>query len=255
MSLVDIQNAFKDFITSDDKQLTSYIDHKNKINIKDRIGVYKSTSKFVFMHCVKDIYPLCKTLIDEKEFEYLVEDYVCKFPNAQRDVTFYGHRFSEHIKRYKKSPEWLFLRNLAQLEWAIYNAYYSQNTPPWPSKAFETSSSKSIDSIRLVLNDSVCLISSEWPLLKHYQLLLDDDTFNLPDYSEKSTTYIIVYRKKYRGEAEKLNKDEWDILTSVKKQNSLADIIQTYGSSCEKYLPRFISKGWICNFEENIEDD
>ena len=77
----------------------------------------------------------------------------------------------------------------------------------------------------------------------------------LPDYSEKSTTYIIVYRKKYRGEAENVNKDEWDILTSVKKQNSLADIIQTHGISCEKYLPQFISKGWICNFKENIEDD
>lgn len=260
MALIDIQNAFKDFIISNNNGLTSYIDYDctKKFadrKIESRLNVYKTTTMLTLMHCVKDIYPQCGRVIGKEKFNGIVEDYISKFPSTCRDITFYGHRFCEHIKQYNENPKWAFIENLAQLEWAIYNAYYAKNTPVWPNAEFELASARSIDSIRLILNDSVYLLASEWPVLNYYQQLLKGDVSDGLNHAEKAASYIIVYRTNHRGEAKTLSECEWEILTSVQRGNTLTNIIQDHGDACEKYLPSFINSGWICNFEELIEYD
>ena len=253
MALIEIQKAFKDFIISNNSQLTAHIDGTCTTHLKDRLNVYKSTTMLTLMHCVKDIYPQCEKLIGEKKFKHLVENYISKFPSINRDITFYGHRFCEHIKQHSVDPKWSFIEDLAQLEWAIYKAYYAKNTPEWPNKAFEAASARSVDSIRLMLNDSIYLLASDWPILNYYQHLLNGNNSDIINHPEKSTSYSIIYRKNHRGEAKNLSEYEWKILTSIQRGDTLTDIIQDYGAACEKHLPSFIHNGWVCNFEECVE--
>ncbi len=244
MPLCDIQKAFKDFILSNDYSLENMIQDSSLFNAKRRLIVYKNTSSLTLKHCVKDIYPMCEKLLDENAFSQLVERFIKTHPNKRRDLTFYGDQFYQYLALNLACQHLPFLADLAELEWAIYRAYYADDDPIWPQQSFVNASAKRIDDITLCLSDSISLLVSGWPTLKFYQHLNDDTIFDI----DTRHSYLIVHRKHSHGEAEEIPVEAWRILKDIQCKKSLAELIETHGQRCESWLPRFIHRRWVVSF-------
>ncbi len=81
------------------------------------LTIYRRNLIFGLCRALAEVYPLCRELLGEGNFNFLGKQYVHRFPSHARDLGDYGERFPDFLARREEVRDYPFLSDLARLEW------------------------------------------------------------------------------------------------------------------------------------------
>jgi hypothetical protein len=99
------------------------------------LRIYRNNTRIVLRDMLKDTFPVTARLVGDAFFDAAARDYMQAFPPADGDMTDYGADFPAFLKHLPGLQNYLYVPDMARLEWAAHAAYLSPRRPPLPTTA------------------------------------------------------------------------------------------------------------------------
>ena len=151
-----------------------------------RFGIYRNNTFLSLVRHLKAIFPVTARLADERFFSYAASEFVRAHPPREPRLSVYGSGFPLFLARFPACRTAPILPAIASLEWAVHAALTAPEERPLPATALAR---ENRFSLRFVLQPSLQLVLSRWPLLP---LLNGTHTEIMP--LARRTTYTAVVR-------------------------------------------------------------
>lgn len=127
-----------------------------------RFGIYRNNTFLSLVRHLKAVFPVTARLGDERFFSYAANEFVRSHPPREPRLSAYGSSFPLFLARFPACRTAPILPALASLEWAVHAALTApEERALLPTALAEVGRS----SLRLVLQPSLQLVLSRWPLL------------------------------------------------------------------------------------------
>jgi len=152
-----------------------------------RLGIYRNNTFLSLIRHLKTVFPVTARLSDERFFSYAGFEFVRAQPPREPRLSVFGSGFPAFLSRFAACRAAPILPALASLEWAVHSALSLPVATALPPTALAHTDQSSL---RLVLQPSLHLVLSRWPLLP---LLAGTHPDGKPLL--RRTTYTAVMRK------------------------------------------------------------
>jgi hypothetical protein len=146
---------------------------KPPAQVADRIAIYRRTVFANYRNALAATYPVVKRLVGAPFFNTAVDSYVRAHPSASGDLNVYGDAFADFLAAYPHAANLPYLPDVARLEWAIDEANRAPDFAHAPDSvlaALSVAPPDELPSMRLRLEPSCRLITSDFPILRIWQV-------------------------------------------------------------------------------------
>lgn len=198
------------------KLLGKYISPHNLSNTQ-LIQIYQNNFFSTHIDSLKASYKKTVEVLGEEAFEQTARDYIKSYLPEKESIQNYGHQFSHFLKNYKNTQKFLYLPDLAYLEFLLNKSYYSKNTPHLDLNQFAKAQAKDPLLSRIRLHTSCHLISSAYPLDKILQLTKQD----LLEIKENQKFYFLVIRNNFFSKVLVLKIESFAFLSEIHKNQDI----------------------------------
>ncbi len=261
MSLRAMQKAFYQgiFNPKDTQTLASLQDTiastDAPLSPEDRIDIYRGSILGGITEALTAIYPVCVKLVGETYFTRMVSGYLTQYASGSPDLGDYGEHLAQYIADFAPAKELVYLPDVAQLEWYWHKAFNAEESGL--SRRVQHTIAELGDlteeqhaNIQFCLSPSACLMSSQYPVHKIWQVNQDDfegePTVNLDD----GGVALVIWRSPdYGMRIDVLNEHEHEFLNALHQGQRFQDIAQLpCAASINELLPSLIQMGLITGF-------
>ncbi len=175
-----------------------------------------------------DLFPQLTKWMGDEIMDQLCADYLQACPPDAEQVKYVGRLFPDFIE----SQRWLEqfelhpvpLADLASLEWAIREVYDALELPGTKTdlSLLEIPPAE-WSNLKFAIQPSVRILSLRWDVVPTWASLKKGDAPLLPTTRAEKT--ILVYRQGFEISFKELIRDQFRFLLSLKRQESLADMV------------------------------
>jgi hypothetical protein len=127
-----------------------------------RFGIYRNNTFLSLARHLRAVFPETARLGDERFFSYAAYEFVRAHPPSEPRLSTYGSGFPLFLARFPACRAAPILPALASLEWAAHSALIAPEEKALPPAILAEGSQSSL---RFVLQPSLQLVLSRWPLL------------------------------------------------------------------------------------------
>jgi hypothetical protein len=145
-----------------------------------RLQIYRNNLFASLTEVLAAVYPITRRLVGEAYFCQAARGYIAYCPSCSGDVHRYGARFPRYLGRCPGSDALPYLPDVARLEWAYHSAFHAEQHPALDLEALRIVPPEDYARLRLMLQPSVRLLASEYPVLRIWQV-------NQPDCADEAT--------------------------------------------------------------------
>lgn len=131
-----------------------------------RFDIYRNNTFLSLIRHLKAVFPVTARLSDERFFSYAAFDFVRSQPPLEPRLSAYGRTFPLFLSRFPACRAAPILPAVASLEWAVHAALTAPVEPALPATALASASQATV---RLVLQPSLQIVLSRWPLLPLFE--------------------------------------------------------------------------------------
>lgn len=237
-ALVHHQRAHKLFVRK--------LSKTSKIPPQLALNIYRNNTRGARLKSLEIIYPVCKKILGDKTFYSIAQQYVIEDTKGSSDLNHYGESFNQNLESLleagRLSEEYIYLSDLASLEYKMHAAYYANADPVFPFKKFEQKVNNN-QPVYFKLSSALGLIASEYPVYEIWRCNKEKQYVEEINPIE-GKQYLLVYRNDYRSSIVVINKNQYDMIKAIVNNLSIQDIINT---NCEinDVLPVLIANKWV----------
>ena len=112
-----LQQRFKAYITGQSEDFEQDIISTEQAQAEHRLGAYYNAYRLRLIECLATDFSALQKQLGEEAFEYLVLDYLQRYPSEHPSVRWAGQHMAEFLLQ-TELPEKQFLAELAAFEWA-----------------------------------------------------------------------------------------------------------------------------------------
>lgn len=141
---------------------------KNNAAAPKRFSVYRNNVVVSLMEALESVYPSCRALLGEENFNLFARAFVAKHPPTSPMMQHYGAGFAEFLERIPALSESPFLSDLARLERLWLDAYHAADAPVLTPDQLAGFSPEETLEIRLVTHPACFLLKSEHPVFDFF---------------------------------------------------------------------------------------
>jgi len=191
----------------------------NGLDAQRRINIYKNNLFISLAAALCAVYPVINKLVGDAFFSYAAKEYIKQHPSKSGDLHSFGEYFSEFLGRFSPTEKFVYLPDIAKLEWAYHLAFHAGNENGLDLDALTKLTLLQLSNIRFRINTSAALIESEYPILKIWQANQESYTggnINLDEGGVK----LIVNRNEFDIEFTALKDGEYAFLQSLMSDQS-----------------------------------
>ena len=249
-SLADTQQLFWSSLTHNRDDVISQITSDDRFHAEQRIEVYRTTARSLHVSVLNDAFPVCRKILGENYFTQIAKIYFKDNPSKSEDLNQYGKTFPDFceglIRTREELSEYVYLGDLAHLEWMMQEAYFSCNSVKLDLEAFEMRCRKDPQSLVLSLQKNVSIMSSEYPVLTiwnaHQNVQDCHQQFFLNEYE-----YSCIHRNGYKVIADYIDTPTFHLLSAINENKSLYEITSLFNESelLNSSLAFCLQKGWL----------
>jgi hypothetical protein len=127
-----------------------------------RFDIHRNNTFLSLIRHLKAVFPVTARLGDERFLSYAAYDFIRRQPPLEPRLSAYGGAFPQFLARFPACRDAPILPAVAALEWAVHAALTAPEEPALPATVF---ASPSQASMRLVLQPSLQIVLSRWPIL------------------------------------------------------------------------------------------
>ncbi len=143
--------------------------------VDDGLAVYRNNTRQFFRHALALTYPVVRRRVGEGFFQRLADEYRVAHPSRSGDLHWVGRYFPEWLQGRLAQGEYVWLADLARLEWACAEALTAAYLPHLSVEALAGVAADDLDATRLQLQPSLRLVSSRFPVGTVWQVNQGDD--------------------------------------------------------------------------------
>lgn len=145
---------------------------------EQRFALYRGNLSANWEKSLSAAYPVLKALVGEEFFGGLARAYGKDTPSQAGDLNLFGGHFPEFLASFPHVADYPYFPDMAQLEWAVHRAHYSDDRPAIDPAAIAQLTPEQLDAVLLVLQPACRLIASPWAIVALWQAhqVTDADT-------------------------------------------------------------------------------
>jgi|GEM_PF-1116455 len=156
--------------------------------------IYRNNTRLLLRDMLKDTFPVTARLVGDAFFDTAGRDYMQAFPPADGDMTDYGADFPAFLKRLPGLQNYLYVPDMARLEWAAHAAYLSPLYPPLTTAALSAAAADPL-TLKLHVQPHVFLLRAGWPIADLWQKITEAENGTLPALELKAEeSFTAVFR-------------------------------------------------------------
>lgn len=129
-----------------------------------RIALYRHHVLTTLTEVLKAAYPVVCRLVDERFFAYAADCYIRQQPPTGPCLFEYGASFPRFLAAFPPCCAFVYLPDVAWLEWAMHAAWYAEDAVPLDRERLHGVAPDDLAGLTFTFDPSVSYVSSPWPL-------------------------------------------------------------------------------------------
>jgi Putative DNA-binding domain len=215
------------------------------------IEIYTNNVDGARVNALFAAYPVCVRILGEACFRAIARHHVTVDACTERDLNLYGGAFpgflEQWVNRNDGFSDYLYLPDLAHLEWLLHSAYYADDDPGFDFNAFRHASATAPETLRLVPASSVRLVQSPYPLMAIRAANLGSgDASNVS--ADAVPEHLVVSRQDLHCRVERVSEITFRVLAACCTGTPLSEIAQSLGDRAQglpAVVGQLIERAWV----------
>lgn len=255
MRLADWQGAFIQALQAngDERALLAMVNLREH----SRLKVYQNNAFQALLSSLKSSFPVCQTVVGERCFEQLAQQYCNCYPLKDANLNHYGAQFprllGDEVKQHQAFIGLEYLPELAMLEWALKQGYYAQDRSNYVelpqihvldelARLSEAQQQQAV----LLLQPDIELLSCRYPVqqvwLKHQSTAEQSHTASC----DCTINYLLIFRERFKVSFRQVSAPQAQLIMAIQHSLSLGQLTNTDVDLSE--LSSLIQQGWIAGY-------
>jgi len=224
-----------------------------RMTTEQRLAIYRRTGLHARLSALQAIFPVCRTILGPRTFDTLARDYAAEYPSRQTDLNKDGEHFAafaeDVVQRTEALHPFLYLADLARLEWLWHAVYYRPDDPLFDAPLFARQSAHA-DELVPTLSHSLELMRSDYPVHRIWSLHRERHPPARVD-GLMQTEYVCIHRRDFEPVVAPISRARHALLQAARDGRSLGDMATEPHLADEiAALPALIERGWIIGFTQ-----
>lgn len=233
------------------ERFNALLNENNRLPGVVAMDIYRNNSIGAKQRALEQVYPVMVNIIGERCFNTIAHQFVTAAPSLNADLNSYGEAFPEFLMnlvvRQAAFVDFVYLPDLARLEWFYHAAYYALDDKPISEQLSYALASENEKTISLVRSRALFYLITPYPVYAIWQSHRAGEGINevTPLADEEC---LLVYRRQGHPEIERINRDELNILEELAVVRDIESVVACAlekGVEIQQALPGMIQKGWI----------
>jgi len=231
----------------DGNDFASKINKSSKIDPQRALDIYRNNTYGARIDALALVYPVCNIILGNEVFRSIAREYVLSGNDTESDLNHYGELFNRHFQLLlntgRLAEGYMYLSDLAKLEFIIHRAYYADNDPDFNFQLFEQKINNE-ESFYLKISVSLGLVKSAYPV---YEIWLKNKNHQATKdiYAIEETQYLLVHRDSYKLVVIPVERYEYVLLDACINEVLFQDIVESSEYNIDVILPKLITNKWI----------
>lgn len=135
-----------------------------------RVAVYRNNLHEGFLKALTLEFPVIERLVGADYFRQLAREFMRAHPSQSGDLHPIGARFPQYLSSRFAGSDYGYLPDIAALEWAYQQAASAADAPPLDPRLLAAVAPERYGELRFMLHPACFLTSSEFPILRIWQV-------------------------------------------------------------------------------------
>lgn len=164
-----------------------------QLSAQERLGIYHYAYRARLVDCLADDFPAVQYVLGDDAFAGLCRSVIARHPSDGPNLNAYGRRLAQYCaERAKPSPRERFVRELAELEWAMVEVFHAHAAPTFSPEALRAIPADRWEHVRLRPSQTVRILEFTHPVNRFFQAWRSDQQPAIPAATWSATA---VYRQ------------------------------------------------------------
>ena len=250
ISLAELQKQFWSSSRKHKNEIYSWIANDSDFQPKQRMDVYRTTARSAHVSTLMDAFPVCRAILGDDYFKLLAKSYFMQTPSFSEDMNKYGDSFPGHIAmligQRNELKDFVYLVDLARLEWEYQKAYFASDTVIFDVGGFQDKCRRFGDRTVLKQQPGINFMSSCFRVYEIWEMHRENK-LEQQSVTAKARQYMCIYKKDYQVVVEKVHADVYELLIQVQQEKSLAEIANSFQDRYDlnAALTKAINNQWL----------
>jgi hypothetical protein len=209
--------------------------------------IYRNQFYHARADALKKTYPLLLKLVGEEFFTALANDYSDQYPSHASDLNYFGDQLTLFLEHHPAVREFPYFAEVAQLEWACYQALVAENSEACQPQVFSQFLQQDYAHLYLRLHPACRWLKFTYPVYDIWCMCSDEseqaNTINL----DQAGCPILIFRRDYTIYLEKITDPEFLFLTAFANGFSLLAACQQALDSDPSFPLDVCSPKFVCH--------
>ncbi len=189
----ELQALFTRALLQDDAAITDAVLGDGLVP-EARIALYRHHVLTTLTDVLKAAYPVICRLVDERFFAYAADCYIRQQPPTGPCLFEYGASFPRFLAEFPPCYAFVYLPDVAWLEWAMHAAWYAEDTVPLERERLRGFAPDDLAGLTFAFDPSVSYVHSPWPIERIWRANQPDADPDEMVSLDAGATYLEVRR-------------------------------------------------------------
>jgi hypothetical protein len=194
-----------------------------RLSAVERLDIYADMYFYRLRDALAEDFAAVCAVVGEDNFHNLVTDYLVAYPPSHFSLRYAGRHLPSFLVRHSSSQRWPYLPDLAQLEWAILDAFDAPDAAVLQPAALAAVPPDSWPALRFQLTPSLRVLQLEWPVDEVWKQVQRKET---PAAPARAALSVRVWRQDLRVYHRRVDAAERVALGAIQGAASFADVCE-----------------------------
>ncbi len=190
---------------------------------EERLAVYADGYVTRMREALAEVYEAVHHVLGDRPFHALAHAYAARHPSHDYNLSVAGRHLPTFLGQWPQTERLPFLPDLARLEWAISEAVHAFDERPLDPQRLDAVPLGAWDRRRLVLQPSVRLLSSAWPIVDIWQARTqprEQVNIDLVDHPQR----VLVFRYELQARCMVVDARQYAVLEGLVAGRALGEV-------------------------------
>lgn len=235
LSLRDLQNSLAAHLFGDESDSILPWIRADGLDPTARLGIYRNNLHEGFHKTLALEYPVICRLVGTDYFRQLARAFLACHPSTSGDLHHVGAAFSSFLLQQFADSEYLYLADVAALEWAYQECLVAEEVAPLDPVTLREVPRQSHGMLRLTLRPSYRLVQSRFPALRIWQVNQPESAADETIYLDSGPDFLLVFRTPGGIRFRRIHEDDYRLLAAFAAGNSLVEALDLILASSPQF--------------------
>jgi hypothetical protein len=194
-----------------------------RLSAVERLDIYANMYFYRLRDALAEDFAAVCAVLGEGNFHNLATDYLIAHPPSHFSLRYAGRDLPSFLLRHPVSQHWPYLADLAQLEWAILDAFDAVDAPVLEPVTLAAVPPDGWPALRFRLTPSLRLLQLDWPADEVWKQVQREET---PATPARVAVSVRVWRQDLHVYHRRIDAAERAALAAIQSAASFADVCE-----------------------------